>query len=617
MTIAVTGAATNDQPLTFSSLFEPTRTDEQRDLFSATAQAAQRFASTLPRLLEEARARYAIRFCPRPQVPPLPRLSEAAQCIWESDIDEAQQDRRARLFDRLRVLGQGWPGDYFVDRELSDPDFRTLYHECRTRDIVFPPPVVRHMFTFISQEKDIKRSLHGQESFSAEKERLVAELNTLEPLLSNPPPADAESLDNRNHAILLSLRRVCSSPLYNALRCTNGHPLTELVHSLVLSQSTNTTVAPTFEKLGQRLDNEHLPLQQRVQATWDRISKIGINNGFCDTLSHFSLKRLISILIPFIALKIAQLFSIEWLARWAGDERSIAGNTPGALYDDKNAGRTIRTIALAAPTVGSQGSPEFRAALQALENNQYSPTSDSFVTWSYTNLQNLGYTPEHDSTIALMRLQEEFPLSFHSITLQQHLPSAPNDDFSERDVEHHLSLIRQPISTKLRNIDSDDAGYYFPTPFFQSQREAIERIARMAFDLLAPRSQDLPAATLKQAYQRLLHLGISRLHETYLFARVASRLHRSAVNALRSMACASCIDRGGVMNAAYLHGIDPSGKNSNLALGTYFGRALTSHRRSPTPASYDNLSGFLGAVDGRQLNRFLSSIQGIYFAPHE
>jgi hypothetical protein len=172
-------------------------------------------------------------------------------------------------------------------------------------------------------------------------------------------------------------------------------------------------------------------------------------------------------------------------------------------------------------------------------------------------------------------------------------------------------MIFHPLSTEFyeRGIESDDAGYYFPKSFLHRQRKAIEEIARKSFALLAPRSQDFSASTLKQAYQKLLHLGISRLHETYEYARTASRIHRSAVNTLRSMACASCIDRGGVMNAAYLHAIDPSGKNSNLALGAYFGRALMSHRRSPTPASYETLSALFSAVDGKQLNEFLSDIR--------
>jgi hypothetical protein len=584
MSVAAVGTAINEQPLAFRALFEPTRTEEQTCLFSATAQAAQRVS------------------------PSLSHFSEAARSITPAEIDRAQQDRRARLFDRLIALSPEGEEESLAGNP-SDPDFRIVYDECRARGIGLSSASYNLINTFLSHERAIS-VLHEPVSFAEEQERLVAELNGLQPLLSDPP-ADAESLDDRNHAILLSLRRVCSSPLYNALRCSNGHPLTELVHSLVLSQYTDTNVGPTFEKLGRSLDSEDIPLPQRVQKTWDRVSKIGINTGFFDTLSHFSFKRLIGILIPLIALKIAQLFSIQWLARWAGDERSIAGNTPEALYDDKNSERTIRTIALAAPTVGQNGSPEFRAALQALENNQYSSSSEGFVTWSYTNLQNLNYVFEHDSTIALMRLQEEFPLSFHSITLQQHLPDAPNADFSERDVEHHLSMIFHPLSTEFyeRGIESDDAGYYFPKSFLHRQRKAIEEIARKSFALLAPRSQDFSASTLKQAYQKLLHLGISRLHETYEYARTASRIHRSAVNTLRSMACASCIDRGGVMNAAYLHAIDPSGKNSNLALGAYFGRALMSHRRSPTPASYETLSALFSAVDGKQLNEFLSDIR--------
>ena len=555
-----------EEPLTFHALFEPARTEEQMSLFSATAQAADSF--------------------------PLSRLCDSVGSITQEELRRAEQDRRSRLFDRLTALASE-----VEDGTPDDPNLLALCQECRMRRIRLNHRSYSLMNTFLSQE----RSFFSPSRLSAEQKQLIAELTSLKPLLDNPP-AGADLLDERNRAIVRNLRKMCSSPLYLAFRCSNSKLFIDFIHSLALCQYTETNVQPTFERLGRRLGGEWLSLAQRIRHIWDQLLTRGVNTSFCTTLTHFSLVGLIKNAVPFIAFKIAQFFSLHWLGRWAGNERSLVGNTPGVLYEERTMSRTVRTIALPAPTIATDGSPEFRAALQALENNQYSHPN-AFVEWSYASLQNFAYAPERESAIALMKLGTEFPLSFHSITLPQGLPPTPQDDFSERDVEHHLSLIFQPQSTTLhqRGISPTDSGYYFPNPFLDRQREEIATIAKKAFSLIS-RRHDLSPTTLKTAYQRLFHLGIARLHEKDSQDQTSSRLHLKAIHTLRSTACASCIDRGGVMNAAYLHARDPN--NGDLAAGAYFGRALLSQRRLPTEASYESLSALLSAA-GRKLDQVI------------
>jgi hypothetical protein len=577
----------SEQPLAFNPLFEAIRADEQRLHFVATNRA------------------------PRTSGIPLEHLSDVARSIKPEQLDRASQDRHNRLFDRLSALAPERSEDGVVVNSTGS-DKQALYDECRSRGLGLSLASMRLIESFLFCERAI-RSLNDQNQFTKEQDRLIQELNTLESLLADRSHAGAEGLYDLNHAILLSLRSLCSSPLYNALRCTTGHPLTDLVHSLVLHQYTDTRLEETFEQFGRGLGAGQMPLPQRVQNAWDRFSRGGIGPSVLAGLFRYTFTQMVGIIISAIAYNIAQLFSLRVLAQWAGDERSICGNTPGVILEEKDSARTVRTIALAAPTLAIGASPEFRAALQALENNQYTGSQTEFFSWNYTNLQSFSPGVEHQSSLTLCSLADEFPLSFRSITLPQSLPTAPNPDFSERDVEHHLSLIYQPWSSRLdikRGAEPDDAGYYLPEEFLTKQRAAIESIARKAFALVSERTAELPLQTLKRAYQRILHLGISRLHEEVSNAALARRIQRPVLNVLRSTACASSIDRGGVMNAAYLYANAPHNA-SDLALGTYFGRALLSQRRLPTDFSYNALTGLLATVDRNRLHAFLSDIKAV------
>jgi hypothetical protein len=428
-------------PLTFNSLFEPLRTSEQGNLYLATIHHVS-------------------------DVPLAESLSNAARWIKPAQLVGAQVDRRNRLFDRL-IAQAPEKSDDGIDFNSQDPEEQAIFEECRSRSIGLSLTSSQAIRAFLSHERMI-RSLDDPTQFAAEQERLIEELDTTRKLLYDPPEG-AEGLGDRNRAILLSLRSVCASPLYDALRCTNGHPFTDLVHSLVLRQYTNTDMQQNFERLGQQLNAEKKPLSQRVQMTWDRLSKAGMGPTAWTSLVHYKFTQILGIVVSFIAAKIARLFSLSWLAKWAGDERTIGGNTPDVIFEERKGAWTVRTVALAAPTLAVGPSPEFRAVLQALENNQYGH-NDDFVSWSYTNLQNLFQRSEHESSTTLSALAVEFPLSFRSITLPQFVSPAPQVEFSEHDVQHHLSLIFNPLTTQpasLRRSSPEDVGYYFPPAFLK------------------------------------------------------------------------------------------------------------------------------------------------------
>lgn len=582
-------------PFSFSELFEPARRREQLE-FCATTHAA---VLNTP--------------YPAPTIPTgsveRDRVFSITESITQEDIFQQSSSRRSRLFDRLAALAPST-----TEKNLlfpSNPKIEAIQAEALSRGICLSQASFRLITSFVQLE-DSLNPFHNPDSLRTAKRVITETSSSLLAKISNlsyvAKLLGAEDLEDENNAILADLRTLCQSPIYEALKHLPNNPFIALVHSIALNQYTGTHLRSSFQQISRSVCPQEPSLSQRIQSIWNRLYESGINNDIFSTLSHFSLKRFITIGLPLIALKIAQFFSLDWLSRLIGDERSVQRNTPGALFDTKMALRcatvNARTVALSAPTIGSQVSPEFRAALQALENRQYSDNPHDCVTWAYTNLQNMNYIPERTSSITLMKLQQEFPLSFRAITLPQSLPMAPNEDFSEHDVRHHLSLLFETTTTY-----GNKAGYFLPQPFLRLQGATIKAIAYRAFHIVARHTPTLPPEVLKVAYQKLFHIGLIRLHEADTYAQTAARLKQPTITAIRSTICASCIDRGGEMNTAFLCANDPSKDGQRFALGAYFGRAILNHRRSPTKASVENLSMLFSVINPEELYLFLSEIR--------
>lgn len=582
----LTGEESSSEPLTFKTLYAKGRYLEQKAAFEAIERAATRTKEKLH----------------------LTSLVDATKGLSVESIAKEQENRLYHLICCLGALDTEFPQDTLFEKAkeaLAKPG--SIEEQCQSVGIRLTGPSCHRITAYRTQEK-VWKALQDSATFSAEKHRIISYVHDLETLL-NDPPQDTEGLEERNRKILLTLRSIYSSSIYKALSTSNIEPLIDLLHTVALDHYTNAFLSPAFEVVGRMLPERSVP--ERVQTIWDNLAKVGIDDGILSTLSHYSFCWIITKGLMYIALKIAQFLSLHWLIPYIGDERSILGNTPGATVDEIQTSslkeRKIRTIVLSAPTLGKGIAPEFRAALQALENNQFSEAPKPFLTWAYTNLQNLAFTPEHMSTITLMKLQQEYPLSFQAITLPQNITPLNSSSFSEEEVKHHLSQIFQDQTLLLENRGrSDDAGYYIH--FLLNHRQEVETIAKDAYRTIDRLRGSHPTEVLKNAYIRLFHLGLVRFHESLSFNLLEQRTHRTAFSVLRSTICASCIDRGGQMNTAYLHALNTSEDLSELVLGAYFGRAILNHRRSPTKASADNLSDLFSVVSQKDANEFLNHI---------
>ncbi len=476
-------ATTVDElPMTFDSLYAPARQEEQHAHFTAGAGA-----------MESRKTAHG-----------LSSLADAAASISIDTITEEKLNRQYRLLCRLGALDPSFPQEMLFQRaETAAAVARPIASICASLGITLTPASHRLIVAFNEQEAK-NAPLENPSSLAIEKEHLTAALATLEQLLTSPPE-ETEELEDRNRNVLLTLRAIYSSPLYNAL-CMSDIPLIDILDSIAIGQYTNTSLAQTFEKLGQKLDESQRPLPERIDAIWNGLEKIGVDNGIFSTLLHYSFCLLVKIGLPYLALKIAQIFSLNRLIPHIGDERSILGNTPGALTDEIQTNdslyrRTIRTVVLSAPTLGYDIAPEFRAALQALENNQFSRSDNPFLTWAYTNLQNISSTPEHPSTIALMELRNLYPLSFQAITLPQNLPASSTSTFSDDDVLYHLSQLFQEQTSSLENRGTgSDAGYSAPLHFLTTYRPAIEAVANDAYRIIDSNRGDHTPSALNSPY---------------------------------------------------------------------------------------------------------------------
>ncbi len=563
--------ASSDSSWSFDQLYTPTRREEQRSHFTAMASALyQRLA-----------------------VHGLSCLADSVAAITTTTLVEEQRNRRYRFLCRLGALDPSFPQDQLFDKAQQAVSAPTLEAGCIALGIVPSSDSHRLIQAYHEQESMIE-ALALPTALGRAKESLTSSLLQLEQLLSSAPKA-TEDLEDRNHALLSNLRDIYASPLYTAL-CMSNLPLIDILHAIAIGQYTDTALAPAFEPLSHQLNQRQHPLSERVNTIWQRLARTGINDGLFSAVLHYSRRLLFTIALPYIALKIAQFLSLHWLIPHIGDERSILRNTPGALCDEIQTNdilhrRTIRTVVLPAPTLGYEIAPEFRAALQALENNQFSTYDTPYLTWAYTNLQNVAFPPEYSSTVALMDLRTLYPLSFQTMTLPQNLPNAPMPTFSRDDVVHHLALLQRPAS-----------GYCFPPHFIDSYHQRIAAIADDAYHLVDSHREGHSPEALKSAYARLFHLGLTRLHEATAFTLTATRTHSLALSAIRSTICASCIDRGGMMNAATIYAL--SG-NADLATGAYFGRALLSHHRAPTRQSAYNLSTLFAIIPQPAVKEYL------------
>jgi len=512
----------------------------------------------------------------------------------------------SRLMHRLAALDDSFEGSVL---ELDQPPIAmnksSIEQRAQSLGIRLNHRSRKCISYFLHNEHPIAKLETNKQKFNAKKDSLLYELETIEKHL-HEHPTTLSSIEELNRNLLISLRSLLNNPIYHALSFNEDHAFINLVHTLVLNQYTKTDLLPIFEHLGQNVTpiaHNH-PLAEQIAPIREHLKTIIGSNTLINIAQKYSFQELFALTQSFIS-QVTQNFSLEFPK--AGDDRLAFSNTPGKFFTEKRLCQTLSTIITPAPVHNNQIVPEFLAALQALENHQFIPSCPLPCAWIYSNLQTFTF-PQKQSSLLLMKLKTQFPLSFFPITVPQD-KTLKGITFSPKDRNKQIAHLFHPknFTLKLRGLPHDQE-YFLPNEY--KDHPQLQQLAHATFDLIKKHRAHHSAILLKRAFHELFHLSLIRFHEQSSLNLLAKKTNNRALHVLRSTACTFSVDRGAKMNAFSYYASRKKPKPSPL-IGSFFGRPLLTFRRLPQQKRVHQLTPLLRVVPHKDLYKHIHQIDTI------
>ncbi|MDB6081875.1 MAG: hypothetical protein JWO53_1147 [Chlamydiia bacterium] len=420
--------------------------------------------------------------------------------------------------------------------------------------------------------------------------------------------------ERKNKEFLYEIRQAFANPAYEWIKHDEKCVAIHFLHAMALASYAEPRVLQAFSELGEHLGfvtaEDARPTELHGFLRKARVSghKYGLIKN--DLTISYAWKFFPNAWGSFLSIKWG-----KWLTSVCGckkyDPRRDLENNAGAFFEESfqvgenSAKVAARTVYTPTPTVGDEVSLEARAILQAMENRKFMSREQlkeeryPYVKWAFVNLQNINSKDEGPRALAIMQLNEEFPLSFEGITVsvdskfyragvhgrdEAKIEAAVTDD-SPLNAEYKEVVRKELVQEahfRLNNrIQAADGGYYFPDIAWKS---VINKIIDKAYEAVI--HHQLPLGTdqkvwnwqQKAALRELVILGIMR----YLVARSvqeASALQADA-KILSSYVCKECMDRGGKVNASFLWALGADiPETHKLVFSALHGRALLSRNR--------------------------------------
>lgn len=415
-----------------------------------------------------------------------------------------------------------------------------------------------------------------------------------------------EDLRVLNLQMINLLRTAFTNPAYEALKEDESLPIIKFLHDVNLAMYMNVHLfqayvgGPGEEKLGDLLGGE----ARDEERLGDRIERrrheaIGEQNLFSGGEASYNFRFWRQAIEAFKSQAVGQVFGAYY------DPHS--SNAVGALFTEplevEQRGEspdfhmgTAYDVRTPSPTVGNKIAPEFRAALQAIQNNRVTlilekPGYNIGTTgqarpsaWVYTNYQDVtgSGNGEGKRSKVIADLNDEF-FVFHCIALSK--DSSPyKDGLGEKDPEtdsvkstaEFFLDVRSEIPANTQDFIADlrgsfeqeihnqregryrgtrppeDAGLYFPESV--DQKACFDRVMQQAEVVLddillryadkngGARPTGKDAWQIKAAVREFVYTGIQQ----YVQGEVARDLADQglAVNMITTSACKEDIDRG-------------------------------------------------------------------------
>lgn len=427
-----------------------------------------------------------------------------------------------------------------------------------------------------------------------ETKDLLVTTQKLEKLISNPIPE--EFLTGANFEVKELLRQAFGNKAYMALKECEDNPTIRFLHEINLAMYTETPLLSAYLSeesttpgLGDQLYLNALQGGHSEQTPGTFIEKMrsrAIEKGLF--ASHNSLNYIFQHVFQFwgafTSTRIGSYFSNY-------DPAGKFGNNVGALSIEefRVAGKQGKAIDVRtpSPTIGNRVAPEYRAALQAIENQKIAemylkPNRDGVKgygrpsCWMYTNYQEItnANNGENQRSVAIMQLNEESPIAFRGITLSKDSPyfldglghgsamwkeiDKNTTPFSANDIDSFIADMTHTFSNdshftlQARTEEvNKGAGLYFHTRN-EDEKKAILKIIKStaqvtgAFLRTAMRDKTFmgrEAWKIKVAAKEFAYAGIQGKLRNEELASQAS-LNVDTPTVVTTSACKEDIDRG-------------------------------------------------------------------------
>lgn len=557
------------------------------------------------------------------------KLDAAKSLLVQLDVEKMTAGLEEKLLDeathRLQI-------ERLVLRKIADASKKEeVYKIVAALDLTqsYPVNAEKTLSQIVKETVNEVKFMHAEQAsaVAAEFRKLLAEFRELE----------SSSKETRyvNEMITKKLRELINSQVYQALKYDPSNPAIQFIHRFAVSIWTEVKVLGTYQEFGQKA------IERATSLFPEREGETSISmaiNGSIKSVAHdlFQVRHLPQLILYTFTHPLQTLASILSEGHWysgvieaiigkydvhgrLSNNPSLQGTTTVSLRNQK---AIVNNVYGGSPTIKDEISPEFLAVVQAAENNQFADQKDHLDEIPdqvfYTNFQDLKKTGENRRSLAIMHLNQQYPLSFVGITLSKdsdfylmpNLPSVKWESATKMG-EEMLTHLTDDSSFSLekrekREAGKGDSGFYFPgtkktwEPIFRSVLDSANDLFK---DKKAAEGQE--AYQLRGAYQEYVYATL----QLYLEVKLTQDLKSSGISQphLHSQrACKENIDRGGAANAAYLHlrlglsqDYDQKTKEA-LVVGTLHCRALGARDRMILPDRLPQVLAFIEQVSPEQ-----------------
>lgn len=524
----------------------------------------------------------------------------------------------------IRRLTDIVKGNSFANRSLSE-----LKLEIQKR-ILFDQKFDDFEAAWQRIEKKVNEKLVTNEKQKGELQKFQTSLEQLLKTLekdSNVKDFDATAA---NRAFIAHFREILGTSIYRQFKEDSSVEAIHFLHRLAADTWNKAPSMAAYMKVGENIaEQTHTAVQaseelsgpivaEKLKKSHDEMKKLhypaqGLLPMFTYAVSH--IEQTIGGLASEGMVPGLQYDSHGTLS----NNPSLQGITKMKFYGEEV---SVHNCYGGSPTIGNHRvAPEFKALLQAAENNQLlsddkrDPQIPCLI--NYHNFQNLDHAHgEGERSRLIMLLQLRYPLSFRGITLAK--------DSKLYQMHHESDVVWQNakqfeavmLAQMNRSFDPKEKGhgFYFPgskeewQPVFKAiLDEATEQFQIIEGDLTNPNDINM-RRDLQGAYQEFVYAMIKAHSEVHSMRLLRDRDVRKNVLVSLINACKENIDRGGMANTLYLYlrimlntKLNAKEKQA-LLTGAMHCRAISSRDRLILASRMPQGLSFIKYVDAKQFD---------------